>query len=612
MAHVPNEILAEIVSHLTFSDKLTAVQTCQGWYQAIGLSGKLYETLTFYDREDMKKAIRFFKRRPHLRDCVLALDLSFNYDATEIAKTFPNIKRLRWGIENDMASGYADPDDSPDRQPTYRRAIEQFKQLETVVEKNGEFYPVVVPLLRCGRTAQNLTSITFHFFNDSPTNQQTQMVYALTYREKVKTMLLLFRFAPRLRFLELSKLYLTLHDMEDLHDQYAPQLQELVLKNMLYLFTDMTLIELMRQTFKVEHGPQPVVVTRPAATIRNVYIDFSHNIDRYDVSKGDDKPLLWLEYVCRKYVNASSVAFGIAAIDETFVQRNIFQSPLVTPTFAWTQLRCLDVAICGLTEPLMTAMDAAGIRLETLSIYFRSQSTATLQQTTALLQSRQRESITELFIKARGNIEPSTDEGQAMYALAEGIPRLKHLDVTQEFTFSGLQIEHGMVPHLLLRAPQLEGLFIEKVSVAMSDAVRYPDFAGRTCRLKQLGFGNVYCRTRGQGEVLSKTLNDVVLPVCPALEKFDLYVGRIGGPFDQIKTEMVLRFDFVHNPRLSDVEINYYDDTYFCIHLHGQTHWWLQDCPGAPFEKVKKCPEGKRYVSLGLQHSVFLNDKLFS
>ncbi|KAI7898964.1 uncharacterized protein BX663DRAFT_522674 [Cokeromyces recurvatus] len=612
MAYVPNEILGEISTYLTFYNKLEASLTCHRWYQAIAGSGKLYEALCFFDAESLKGAIKFFKKHPQWRDRVLDLDLSFNYDAAKVAQTFPNIKRLRWGIENDMATGYADPDDAPDQDPSYCRAIQGFKQLEAVVEQNGEFYPIVVPLLKCPRTANNLTSITFHFFNDSPTSQQTQMVYALTYKEKVKRILPLLRFAPRLKYLELSKLYLTLHDMEDLHNCYAPRLEELVLKNMLYLFTDMTLIELMRQTFKLEHSGQPIVVKEPARKIKNLYIDFSHNIDRYDVSKGDDKPLLWLDYVAKKYTYAQSIAFGVAAIDEGLIQQNIFQGPLISPPFPWQALTALDLAICDLTKEVLTAMDAAQIHLRTVTVYFRKQTAQS--QTASLLASRQRESIRELFIKARGHIEPDTEEGKAMYALAEGLLKLTYFDVTQEFTFSGLQIEHAMIPELLERAPQLEGMFIEKISVVIPNHHHHhPSPEGqREYKLKEIGFGNVYCRTKGQGELFSKTWNERILPACPKLEKLDIYVGRIGGPFDQMQTEMVLDFKLKTNHRIREIEMNFYDETYFCIQLHGETQWWLQDCPGAPFERVKQRPAGKRYISLDLNHSFFLNDRLFS
>jgi hypothetical protein len=620
MESIPNEILVIITSHLGPDERLQCALVCKNWYVGL-LYGNLYEHLKFSTSEQCQKAIDYFNTQSNgIQRKVSELKLVCNYDATKLAHEFPNVVRLDWTDENysfkDLTQSTIDHD--------FDRLVQNWKHIQRITEANWH-YPITRALLKSTDTALNLTHIDLSFHNRA--NSDSDLTHYCSSYHRVRELVPHLKNAENLRSLRLHKVYLTLQDMEQIHQGTSR----------------LSVIELRRIKIKLKDNDQQiniqnrywkdikVHVKQLCQSVEHLNIELAHNLGDFD---GEHRALsMWLKYIGIKYPKLTHFYMNMDHIADIHAMELYYQKPLLlSKAFSkWKHLTVWDVEATPLTRTLMKAMDSGKIRLKQVTIYFSEASSHT--QLEAITKSKQKLSIGSLIIKAKRSIRKHTYEGLHLVKLVQSLSSLRKLILDGPCSkLDSLQHECLYEDILLLEilkhassgllSVTCFGAFI--ANEYTSDIFQYhqrrisdkefpePSLPFRSS-LEDLNIVQCMIHSDKETSKFNGTLNNL-LAGCPSLRhlqfstaKTDYTLKSFNMPSISRITPFTLNLLEVHS--LSQMEIDILgENIYEVVDQDGQQRWYLQHNYGEAFVEIPRpLTQKRKYPSLALRRSVQLN-----
>jgi hypothetical protein len=616
MSHIPNEILVNIAAFLRSDERFQCALVCKNWYFSL-LNSNLYESLKFSTTQQCQKAINYFNMQSqNTQRTVNELKLICNYDATKLAHEFPNLEKLVWTDENYKFKDWKEPTFSGD----FDKLVQSWKHIREITEANWH-YPIARALLKLPETALRLTHIDISFHERT---YREDLDPALSYH-RVREFMPHLKNAKNLKFLRLNKIYLTLQDIEQIHEG-TTHLSTLDLKYIKIKLKDTDQQVHIRNRY---WKGIKVQVNQLCPRVSRLDIELAHDLSDFE---DEDRTLsMWLRYISIKYTNLNHFHIDIDRIEDYHAMERYYEKPLLAnKAFTkWENLQVLDMGIIPLTSALTKAMDSSKIQLKELTVYSTEHSALT--QLEAIAKSNQKLSIKSLNVKAKRPICKNTFEG---LRLVQMICTLSSLG---ELTLSGLYSEHSS-PHglyedvLILEALKHANYLYSFTCIGMfiSDNEDYQDtlfwsnrkVSDRAFPEAKLPFKSpiknlkiVQCKLYSDKEVTK--FNDtlaILLPGCPSIHRFHFTVSRTELTTISFNSPLASRtssieFNLSNQSFLLQMEIDISgENIYQIINQKGQQKWCLQHNYGDPFVEIPQPLSWKRkYPSLVLSRSVILN-----
>lgn len=616
MESLPNEILVMITSHLGPDERLQCALVCKHWYIGL-LYGNLYEFLKFTSTEQCQEAIDYFNAQSNnIKRRITELKLICNYDAATLAHEFPNIEKLVWTDEHYSSKDLMRPTIDAD----FDKRIQNWKRIREITEANWH-YPITRALLKSSETAFNITYIDLSFHN-----RPDRCHYFSSYHQ-VRALIPHLRNAKNLSFLRLRDVYLTLQDMEEIHEEDTPSLRVIELKSVkIKLKNDDQQTTLQNRYWK----DVKVHVKQYCHRVLHLNIELAHDLGDFD---GEHRPLtMWLRYIGIKYTNLTHFYINMDHIADTHAMELYYQKPLlVSKAFSkWKNLAVLDMEIAPLTRSLMKAIDSSKIQLKEVTIYFSDMSSHI--QLEAITKSNQRSSIELLNVKAKRSILKHSHEGLYLVQLVRSLSCLRKLNLNGPC--SRLDPQHNGLYEDILLLEILKhvstsllsltcfGIFI--ANVHMDDIFQFhqsrisdtefptPSLPFRSS-LEDLNIVQCKIYNEKEADAINNTLSST-LEGCPSLNHFQFTTANTdftAASFNSPSSRRVssIELDFLNQHWLDQMEIDISgENIYEVVDQDGQQKWYLQHNYGEAFVEIPKPLSQKRkYPSLTLRGSIHLN-----
>ncbi|KAF1799281.1 hypothetical protein V8B55DRAFT_1537036 [Mucor lusitanicus] len=608
---IPADILREITKYLRFEDKFECTLVCRNWYIAITFHGLLYHKIELFEGHNLKNAVTTFKRpgNEELIQAVQELEVYFPCDDINLITIFSNLRKLTSGFVTYSEFDFMEMEDRICDMAAYERSVQKLKRLEYIVEDNLH-YPIVMPILKSPHKPVYLKHISYAFYNYAFSQGEMQVSAAFNYDAKLRPMIPLLKNAPNLTFLELKRLYITPFDLEEIHDQYAPNLTTLKLTDVFAGFDANATQMLAKKAFPhIQHTKQ-ITLKKLALKIKSFTLEFDQHmlgIQTADTNAKHNSKNLWLKYVAAKYPSLTELSINIAKIHETYLLKGVFDKLWMSSLSRLTHLTRYDMKFCQLSGPLLKAMDKSNIRLEKLSVYIHEKTIGI--QIKGLEESAQRHTVKQLEIFTKGNVTQEGKVGSGILLLLPLFTGLKTLKMFKESLNRKEGYEHRMIPHLLHQAPHLEHLMIRFVNISRmaEENLTLPEHSN----LKYLELKHFYCDSAKQLRAFSQTMNQYVFGKCPQLIKFagDLYPPQDRSAKDPFIWELILD----RNPHLTTVKIMYQlgDSIFHIVSPQGPvpSRWCKQAFCYDKLRPISEPPKGTWYIRIFIPHSILLNKK---
>lgn len=607
---IPIEILREITKHLRFEDKFECTLVCRNWYIAITFYGYLYQKIELFEGHSLKDAVTTFRRpgNEDLTNTVEELEIYFPCDDISLITGFTNLKRLTSEFATYSSFDFMDTERIRNM-PDYERSVQKLKFLESITEDNLHF-PFIVPILKSPQKPVYLKHISYAFYNYAFTHKETQVSNAYNYDAKLRPMIPLLKNAPNLTFLELKRLYITPYDLEEIHDQYAPNLTTIKLIDVFAGFDTNTVNLLTKKAFSNIQNIKQITLKKLALKMKSFTLEFDENMNgvRSEANAKHTNKNLWFKYVLAKYPNLTDLAINISKIHEAYLLKGVFDKLWISSFNKLSNLTSYDMKFCQLSRQLLTAMDSNNIRLEKLSVYVNEKTIAI--QLKGLEKSMQRHTVKELDIYSKGNVTADGKTGYGILLLLPLFTGLKTLRMYKESLNRNEGYEHRLIPHLLRRAPHLEHLVVRCVNISRNteDSLSMPQH-----QLKFLELKHFYCDSAKQLQAFSQTMNEYVFTACPQLLKFaaDLCPPEERSSKDPFAWDL----NFTNNKKLTTVKIMYQivESIFHIVTPHGCSRRWCKQA--FCYDKLRPISEpskGTWYIRIIIPGSILLNKKKVS
>ncbi|KAL7308067.1 hypothetical protein PS15m_011966 [Mucor circinelloides] len=608
MDSIPTDILREITKYLRFEDKLECTLVCRNWYIAITFYGLLYHKIELFEGHNLKNAITTFKRpgNEELIRAVEELEIYFPCDDINLITVFTNLKKLTSGFVTYSGFDFMEMERIFDM-TAYERSVQKLKRLEYIVEDNLHF-PFVVPILKSPHKPVYLKHISYAFYNYAFSQGEMQVATAFNYDAKLRPMIPLLKNAPNLTFLELKRLYITPYDLEEIHDQYAPNLTTLKLVNVFAGFDASAIQMLTKKAFPHVQNTKQITIRKLALKIKSFTLEFDQNMNgmQLEANPKHNSKNLWLKYIAAKYPNLTELAINITKIHETYLLKGVFDKLWMSSFKRLTHLTSYDMKLCQLSGQLLTAMDNNNIRLEKLSVYVNEKTLAI--QLKGIEESAQRHTVKQLDIYTKGNVTLAGKVGYGILLLLPWFTGLKTLKMYKESLSRKEGYEHRIIPHLLSRAPHLEHLVVRFVNISRvtEENLTIPEH-----KLKYLELKHFYCDSAKQLREFSQTMNQYVFSRCPRLIKI---AADLCPPEDRsTKDPFIWELIFNRNPHLTTVKIMYQivESVFHIVSLHGpvKSRWCKQAFCYDKLRPICEPPKSTWHIRIFIPHSILLNKK---
>ncbi|GAN04249.1 hypothetical protein MAM1_0058d03709 [Mucor ambiguus] len=606
---IPADILREVTKYLRFEDKLECTLVCRNWYIAITFHGLLYHKLELFEGHNLKNAVTIFKRpgNEELIQAVEELEIYFPCDDINLIAAFSNLKKLTSGFVTYSEFDFMEVDRICDM-TAYERSVQKLNRLEYIVEDNLH-YPFVMPILKSPHKPVYLKHISYAFYNYAFTQKEIQAAAVFNYDAKLRPMIPLLKNAPNLTFLELKRLYITPIDLEEIHDQYAPNLTTLKLTDVFAGFDANVIQMLTKKYFPHTQRTKQITIKRLALRIKSFTLEFDQSMNgmQSNMNAKHNSKNLWLKYVATKYPNLTELAINITEIHESYLLKGVFDKLWMSCLSRLTHLTSYDMKFCQLSGPLLKAMDKSNIRLKKLSVYVHEKTIDI--QIKGLRETAQRHTVKQLDIYTKGNVTLEGKMGCGILLLLPLFSGLKKLKMFKESLNRREGYEHRIIPHLLSRAPHLEHLLVLFANI--NRATEQNLIVPKHNNLKYLELKHFYCDSAEQLREFSQTMNQHVFGKCPQLVKFatDLCPPEDRSTRDPFIWELV----FNCNPHLTTVKIMYQiSQSIFHIVLpHGPVlnRWCKQAFCYDKLRPICEPPKCTWHIRIFIPHSILLNKK---
>ncbi|KAK4511796.1 uncharacterized protein ATC70_003795 [Mucor velutinosus] len=307
---IPTDVLREITKYLCFEDKLKYALVCRNWHIAITFHGLLYHKIELFKGHSLKNAVNTFKRpgNEKLIQTVEELEIYFPCDDINLITLFSHLKKLTSGFVTYSGFDFMEMEHICDM-TAYERSVQKLKRLEYIVEDNLH-YPFVMPILKSPHKTVYLKHISYAFYNCAFSQGEMQMEAAFNYEAKLRPMIPLLKNAPNLTFLELKRLHITPFDLEENHEQYAPNL---------------TTLKLIDAFPHILHTKQ-ITLKKLALKMKSFALEFDQSMDgmQSEMNAKHNSKSLWLKYVTAKYPNLTELAINITKVHEVYLLKGVF------------------------------------------------------------------------------------------------------------------------------------------------------------------------------------------------------------------------------------------------------------------------------------------------
>ncbi|CEP19762.1 hypothetical protein [Parasitella parasitica] len=615
MESLPKETFLMIQSYLEIHTKIECLVVCRKWYDWIK-SDSLYSKLTFDNEKRLERAIRFLYHQK-CKQSVKQLEIRSIHLPVLLMSTlpdaFPNLKQLTI-----MPFDNADEDqfalDDLTNLLSFDLSIQKWKSLEKISETHH--LPITVSLLK-SPIPTRLTSIKLTYAWDSSYSEATEASYVGNYF-KVQSLINYLHNAPFLESLELSNIYLTLKNMENLHAN-TPNLKELHLnKMMLCLHTE---IESVVDDVYVNSTKNGVIIEEVASNIKNITFSTMDNITSED-ELNDAAILKWIEYSGRKYTGLNAFCFYRALDDTTSPTGFRLEKPLKLACRNWHYLQSYDTNICPLSIEILKEFDDHSVQLNHLGI---SGNRVTLEEQLLFVQvSDQAKHLNSLKIRySNDSFHHQKGPNHKWISIISVFRNLHTLDVSSRVEQSEYEID--MLPMVLRQVPTLKNFTIGRM-LANVKAENTPKLTQPTL-LEHLSITRCGITNDKELSSCNAILNNVVL-YSPNLAEFifetdGYYDNRLIHCAKKKKTDMALELDFKQQVHLKNMEINFEESHYYKIYDSndkGQWYYQKQFLVGQPclrvtdFKKIPGLPHGKPLytkIYLGNNKALTINSKKF-
>ncbi|KAI8642988.1 hypothetical protein BD408DRAFT_431896 [Parasitella parasitica] len=615
MESLPKETFLMIQSYLEIHTKLECLVVCRKWHDWVK-SDSLYSKLTFDNEKRLERAIRFLYHQKCKHSVKEVAIRSIHLPVllmTTLPDTFPNLKCLTIVPFDNADEDHFAADDFFNLL-SFDLSIQKWRSLEKISETH--YLPITVSLLK-SPIPTHLTTIKLAYAWDSSYSEATEASYVENYF-KVQTLIRYLYNAPLLTYLELSNIFITLKDMENLHAN-TPNLIDLRLNRlMLCLHTE---IETVVDDIYIDSTKNGVNVDAMATNIKHVTLSTMDSLTSED-ELNDAALMKWIEYSGKKYTSLNAFCFHRAMDDTTSPTGFMLENPLTLACRNWHYLQSYDTNICPLSIEILKEFDNQSLQLNHLGI---SGNRVTLEEQLLSVQlSDQAKHLNSLKIRySNDSFHHQEGPNHKWISIISAFHNLHTLDVSSRVEQSEYEID--MLPMVLRQVPTLRhfsiGRMLANVKIENTPALTQPTL------LEHLTITR--CGITNQQELsnCNAILNNVI-SCSPNLTSFifetdGYYDNRLIHCAKKKKRNMELELDFRHQTHLKNLEVNFEESHYFKIYDTSNVGQWYyqkqllagQSCSRATdFKKISGLPRGKPlYTNIFLRNTkaLTINSKRF-
>lgn len=607
MESLPKETFLLIQSYIDIQTKLECLVVSRKWYNWVK-SNSLYNKLTFDNEKRLERAIRYLYHQKCKRS-VKELEIRSVYLPallmTTLPDTFPNLKKLTFVPFDNADEDQFAPDDF--NLLSFDLSIQKWKTLEKITETH--YLPITVSLLK-SPVPTNLTSIDITYAWDSSYSEATESSYVENYF-KVQSLIKYLYNAPLLACLDLTNIFITLKDMEDLHAN-TPNLKTLRLSKMLLCLH--TEIESVIDDIYINSIKNGVNVEQKAANVKDITLSTMDNVANDD-ELNDAAIIKWLEYSGKKYPDLNSFCFHRALDDITSPTGFTLEEPLALACRNWNHLKSFDTNTCPLSIDILKEFDDYNVQLNHLGI---SGNRVTLEEQLVFVQvSDQARHLNSLKIRySNDSFHHQNGPNHKWISIMSAFRNLHTLNVSSRVEQSEYEID--MLPMVLREVPTLKyftiGRMLANVKVENTPILTQPT------QLERLTITRCGITNDKELNNCNSIVNNVIL-FSPNLNTFvfetdGYYENRLIHCAKKKRKNMALELNFEHQEHLKKLEVNFEESQYFKLYnSNEQSQWYYQKqfYVGQPyskvtnFKKISGLPHGKRlYTKVKLCNNKYL------
>lgn len=607
MESLPKETFLLIQSYIDIQTKLECLVLSHKWYNWVK-SNSLYNKLTFDNEKRLERAIRYLYHQKCKRS-VKELEIRSVYLPallmTTLPDTFPNLKKLTFVPFDNADEDQFAPDDF--NLLSFDLSIQKWKTLEKITETH--YLPITVSLLK-SPVPTNLTSIDITYAWDSSYSEATESSFVENYF-KVQSLIKYLYNAPLLACLDLTNIFITLKDMEDLHAN-TPNLKTLRLNKMLLCLH--TEIESVIDDIYINSIKNGVNVEQKAANIKAITFSTMDNVANDD-ELNDAAIIKWLEYSGKKYSDLNSFCFHRALDDITSPTGFTLEEPLALACRNWNHLKSFDTNTCPLSLDILKEFDDYNVQLNHLGI---SGNRVTLEEQLVFVQiSDQAKHLNSLKIRySNDSFHHQNGPNHKWISIMSAFRNLHTLNVSSRVEQSEYEID--MLPMVLREIPTLKYFTIGRMLANVK--VENTPMLTQSTQLECLTITRCGITNDKELSNCNSIVNNVIL-FSPNLNTFvfetdGYYENRLIHCAKKKRKNMALELNFEHQEHLKKLEVNFEESQYFKLYnSNEQSQWYYQKqfYVGQPyskvtnFKKISGLPHGKRlYTKVKLCNNKYL------
>ncbi|KAF1801857.1 hypothetical protein FB192DRAFT_1471474 [Mucor lusitanicus] len=470
---LPSEIVQRIVHYLDQPDVVQCQCVCRSWYKTwiqfiyatVHIRGKAQFQSFFYDTLHTSLMDASYSTGYHIRRLVIE---SGHIEPSVLGQLPPLCPFLEVFKFDGVVLGqearresfqYYQQRRNREELDKVRHNFALWKHMRELVELNG----ITVAHALLQQPATQLTSLSVQFNNQNDrTNSKLSLIQSLHH-------------APHLQSLAMERIYLTVEELELIHDS-CPELVSLHLLNTVLL---------PMSTTAVQEG-QPHI--RPAVDVR-----------RFQFINGsfcDDVPR-WLNYIAKKYIHARRLEIGSCSFfagareqeeDEDChaqLDNTVYEPQLLQIAKLCSKLHTFKMQSFCLPAPFFQILDQQATFLNELTLGDGLTNSLALELK-GLLKSQQRHSIKTLTVLAwplaidiRGSHALMSSLGQCTHITTLNLSLGRHFhqnDIMPASSSSTASIDNATMylDVVLAQCPQLTHLSISDAKLACTNAMLLP------------------------------------------------------------------------------------------------------------------------------------------
>lgn len=517
MDKLPKEILIQITSILSFSDKHKCMLVCKLWYYTL-IETHLYSELKFKQPNTLQQAMRAFKNSHQSSKQVTTLvltGLNLKPCLERLLMLFPNLKHLSWIDDYTLPTKYL-------VKPTWKTTWYRLQQIEeSVISFSITHYLLIMQPMHCLKRI----NICFRGIGYDCDALCIGLVQHLHH-------------APALEQLTLSSALIGVRDMEIIH-RGSTQLKVIVLINI-----------------KSPSWEPRITVTKTAHLLE--FFKF-----HYSPETRNDKIIdTWINYFSQKYINAHKIKIVNTNMRYKLYsgnqQANLEQS-IIDLFTNLPNLTSYEINASPITERMMAILGRRKIRLKQLQLWIETDEQ--LERESKIVgNSNQVESIETLIVTQwRRNGQDNTSLlPKILIELCSSMKNLVSLTIENTIK-AGVNVLIAILQSLV----HLETLSVDLIEFknGIDHRLILDKALMKQCKIKNLHIHVGYSSKRHSLMLQVNESFQYVLQSCPNLEKVSIS-GILYG-----QNSHVFTLDFMHHYRLK----------YIYIHVHGCAYYILND-----------------------------------